>query len=339
MTRGYAEPVFLNRRKKEGALDLHHMKEFSVFARHLNMTAAAKELVMTQSNLSKHIKHLENELGFHVVDKRKKKMGLTHEGEIFLNSCNDIMRIYEETVEKCRKSQLSRRGEIIAQEPSYSDSTAEAYYSFIEELRSQVFDADIRYFRPYRKSLVEELAEDKAHIVIVYWREQGNGLAEYLDEFNLVAKRLTCDKLSIWCDVNHPLARAENVRLNDLREVPIVQPNDTYTPIRALLLEYESIYNTRLSFKMVESDRSATLLSMRHPGCVYVLPSSAQNDLRVRVRKDMVFRSLENDELEFVSYAVAKRQTSELFPELKDIMGVDSVNSDFSKFSGDENGF
>lgn len=66
-------------------MDLETLREFVVFARHLNFSYAAKELNLTQSTLSKHIAALEKELGCDVVV-RKRQLELTDAGRKLLQA-------------------------------------------------------------------------------------------------------------------------------------------------------------------------------------------------------------------------------------------------------------
>ena len=296
-------------------MDFEHMQEFVTFSQHLNMTRASQELHITQSNLSKHIKRLEAELGFPLIMRRGSKLTLTFEGEKFLNFCYTSLALYNEVVEEGRRSQALRRVELHVQEPSYMDDTAGAYYRFLEELRTKAPDMQLSFSRPFRRNLLEELINDEMGIVLAY---RGGDPAERMAEFDeqgLIGVPLAEDRLMVWCDAEHPLSDLHSIGLKDLSSTQIVSPNDTYTPIRQLLLAYGKLSGVRLNFNMVESDRTSTFLSMHHEGCVYVLPGSVQDDLRIKARHDMVFRELEGGSITFTSYAVMKKELLDTFPE------------------------
>lgn len=300
-------------------MDIVRMKEFIVFAKYLNVTKASQELLMTQSNLSKHIKRMEIELGFELIIKNGTKLVLTHEGERFLSTCNEIVSIYEKSIAECLSSKAERRGGLTVQEPSYSDSTAEAFYMLIERFRSSVQDSSIKYFRPYRKNLLEELLEEKMDIIITYKsRDAEICIQEYADK-GLVAIPLAKDCLTVWCPSGHRFAEKKHISLSDLSSASIMAPNDVYTPIRDIIANYGIVHGTELTFDIVESDRSSTLLSMRRQDSVYVLPNSVKNDIRIKVRNDMVFCPLEEDRLCFTSFAILRASTLDIYPELKTI--------------------
>ena len=51
---------------------LTQLNEFVVFAKYLNISKAADVLFTSQSNLSKHLKQLESDLGFNLTYKKGK---------------------------------------------------------------------------------------------------------------------------------------------------------------------------------------------------------------------------------------------------------------------------
>ena len=303
-------------------MDLERMKEFIVFSRHMNMTKAAHELLMTQSNLSKHIKQNENELGFKVLDRSLPRLGLTREGEQFLNFCHSTVDAYEVMLAECRQSQLVSRPALVVHEPSYSDATGEAYYRYIGEIRSAGSDIEIRYSRPYRRVLIDELRAGGIDIAIVQRQPNDATFLTDLEEEGFVAHALVQDCLTVWCNEAHPLAAKDNITMADLADYQILQPNDLYNPIRSLLVEYSEPYDVRLRFNMVESEQAAMFLSMRYPDCVYVLPKTITPDLRIAVRKDMLFRPLENDNLRFVSYVLFSKELLSRFPEIENLINA-----------------
>ena len=78
-------------------MDMQVLREFVEFSKHLNFSAAARFLHMSQSSLSKHIADLEKEVGFPLVD-RDGGVALTVAGKHFLTSVEDILYNYEQSV-------------------------------------------------------------------------------------------------------------------------------------------------------------------------------------------------------------------------------------------------
>lgn len=90
-------------------LDL--MREYIVFAKHLNFSHAARELNLTQSTLSKHIAALEKELGFPVVT-RGRELRFTAQGKAFLESAQKVVHLYDAEIVSLRESFALRAGPV-----------------------------------------------------------------------------------------------------------------------------------------------------------------------------------------------------------------------------------
>ena len=58
-----------------------HLRAFEAVARHLNFRAAAEEMALTQSAVSRQIKTLEDYLGVALFDRRPRALALTDKGE------------------------------------------------------------------------------------------------------------------------------------------------------------------------------------------------------------------------------------------------------------------
>ena len=300
-------------------MDFELMREFVTFAKFLNVTKASQELLMTQSNLSKHIRKMEQEIGFSTTDRRGSTTSLTYEGEQFLNCCIDVLALYDDTVERCKEHQKARRGGLVIQEPSYSDDTGLAFYQLLEAIRAKSPDVPLKFFKPYRKLLIDEFKDSKIDLLIAYVSEMDAGSANGLKQEDGVAALLATDSLIVWCDESSALARLDCVAMQDLAMVKVLTPNDTYSPIRKILDEYAAEYGVRLKYETVESDRSSMFLTIRRPGAVFVLPGSVQSDVRCRAGVGMTFRPLEAGNLRFSSYAVMRKGTLQTFPELSSL--------------------
>ena len=69
--------------------------EFIVTAETMNITAAARKLYISQSNLSRHIKELEEELDCELFIRDPKSFVLTRAGSIFLERAKEMLNIYD----------------------------------------------------------------------------------------------------------------------------------------------------------------------------------------------------------------------------------------------------
>ena len=71
-------------------MDWEKIKYFHMVATAGSFTAAAKELHLSQSALSRHIKHLEDDLNLSLFTRHARGIVLTHEGEQLYNAATDM---------------------------------------------------------------------------------------------------------------------------------------------------------------------------------------------------------------------------------------------------------
>lgn len=72
-------------------IQIHQMEYLKALAQFGSFSLAAKKLKLTQPALSLQIAKLEDELGFRLLDRRKRPLELTPEGEIFYQKALDIL--------------------------------------------------------------------------------------------------------------------------------------------------------------------------------------------------------------------------------------------------------
>jgi LysR family glycine cleavage system transcriptional activator len=73
-------------------LNLNWLRTFEAAARHLSFTAASRELGLTQTAVSQHIKALEGALGQKLFIRRAKSVQLTEVGQAYLESVRDSLQ-------------------------------------------------------------------------------------------------------------------------------------------------------------------------------------------------------------------------------------------------------
>lgn len=66
---------------------------FDAVARHGSFTAAAKELSLTQGAVSRHIHHLEQQLGVSLLERTSRSVALTPEGDAYAQDIAEALRI------------------------------------------------------------------------------------------------------------------------------------------------------------------------------------------------------------------------------------------------------
>lgn len=72
-------------------MDLLQLQYFCTIAQYENITKAAKALFVSQPNLSTSLSRLEDDLGVKLFDRRRGKVSLTANGQLFLDYAERVL--------------------------------------------------------------------------------------------------------------------------------------------------------------------------------------------------------------------------------------------------------
>ncbi len=95
-------------------MELNQLNHFRTVAKLENVTKAARELFVSQPNLSTSISRLESSLGVQLFSRSKGRIQLTENGEIFLHHVNRIFQELDTAVEEIRHAKEYREDRINA---------------------------------------------------------------------------------------------------------------------------------------------------------------------------------------------------------------------------------
>ena len=93
-------------------LNYHHLYYFTVIAHEGAIAKAAKKLRLGQPTLSTQLKQFEDQLGFALFERTKKRLHLTEAGRVALDYANEIFRLGSEMMDTLNDSRRSDRLEI-----------------------------------------------------------------------------------------------------------------------------------------------------------------------------------------------------------------------------------
>jgi len=113
-----------------------HAYEFVVLAETLNFTATAKQLMLAQPALSKHIQMLEHELGVQLLERSTHSVVLTEDGRLALESFRRIVDEYTALKRECEARQAGLSGFI---------RVGALYYGLDEQLGPIIRESQQRY--------------------------------------------------------------------------------------------------------------------------------------------------------------------------------------------------
>src|SRR6478609_3294844 len=83
---------------------------FATLAKAGSLTAAARELDVTPPAISKRLAQLENRLGVRLLHRTTRRVGLTHEGEIYLQNARRILGQIDELEQMVSSARVAPKG-------------------------------------------------------------------------------------------------------------------------------------------------------------------------------------------------------------------------------------
>jgi len=94
------------------SININSLRVFERVYHKKSMTSAAKELGLTQSGVSQHIKNLEQQLGKNLFDRLKHKLIPTRDADILAKSCHRHLLALERSLKEVTGLSESYRGEV-----------------------------------------------------------------------------------------------------------------------------------------------------------------------------------------------------------------------------------
>jgi LysR family transcriptional regulator, low CO2-responsive transcriptional regulator len=180
------------------------MRVFSLVARHLSYTQAAREIHLTQPAISQQIRLLESQVGLPLFEQVGRKVHLTPAGAELLaytNQALDLMRGAEEALAAMRgvKRGVLRLGAV---------STAKYFApSLLSAFTPDYPQVTIKFSVGNREEIVRQLAANEIDLVI---------MGRPPRELETIAKSFARHPLVIIAAPDHPLATRKRIRLKQL---------------------------------------------------------------------------------------------------------------------------
>lgn len=202
-------------------MEITYLREFIELSTLLNYTETAEKLYISQPVLSKHIKSLENELGFSLFERNSKTVALTDFGRRYLPYAEKIVRQYEDG-ENWRKEYADRKSTFVRMGLPESQELYEV------ETHFQMFG---KLYPDYRididempsRRLKRKFEDGSINIFLT-------ALLLDADTDNLPYEYIEAAKgrIKVCVHRDHPLASKKRITIEDLhKERVILPPNDT----------------------------------------------------------------------------------------------------------------
>ena len=187
------------------------LKVFDTVAKRLNFTKAANELNITQPAVTKHIKEIELNLNIKLFERNGTKIKLTKAGEILLKYTEEIFSVYQKMEFEIGQLQEKQKGTL-----RLGASTTIAQYMLppiLAEFRRRFPEIQLSLVIQNSEKIEDLLANHKIDVGLIEAQIK-NRTFHYFpfmkDEIVLVSRQ------------NHSISIKNNIKLDDLKNIPLV---------------------------------------------------------------------------------------------------------------------
>lgn len=182
-----------------------------------SMHTAAESLFITQPNLSKAIKDLEEELEIIIFNRTNKGVLLTDEGMKFLSYARQVLEqvdLLEDTYKN--KEGLKR---IFAISSQHYGFVVNAFVKLVSILGKDKYEFSLRECKTFE--VINDVKDGRSELGVVYLSKFNNEIIKkFISNNNLKYEFLFEAKPHVLLSKNHPLAEKKLVSLSDLENYP-----------------------------------------------------------------------------------------------------------------------
>lgn len=192
-------------------MELRHLRYFAAVAEERHFGRAAKRLHMAQPPLSRQIQDLEEELGFRLLERSRRRVELTPAGAVLLERTRRLFVDLERGIADARRASLGETGRVVV---DYVSSLA---YSGIAPL--------LRDFRALHPDVDVGLRELPPQVQLDALQEgslQVGFVRSPIDEAHIEKRCVRRERLVVALPARHPLARKRRIALAELADEPFV---------------------------------------------------------------------------------------------------------------------
>lgn len=259
-------------------MELRHLRYFVAVAEELSFTKAAGRLRIAQPSLTRQIKDLEEEIGARLLDRTKKQVKLTNEGECLLARAKRLLGDSIEMVESVREVSRQAASIRIGYVPNPFHRLLPITISTFEKQYPKI---SVKLFGMAPSDQFRALTESKIDIAFV-------GMSAAIRENGLQFQVIASYPVVALLPTNHRLASRGAVKLKDLESASFISMSDSGYPgyPRWLNATCEQAGFTPRILEVVESERRVIQAVQSEFG-VALLPEQVRNVVpgNLRIRK------------------------------------------------------
>jgi DNA-binding transcriptional LysR family regulator len=201
-------------------MELRHLRYFIAVAEELSFTRGAEKLRIAQPSLTRQIKDLEEEIGVRLLDRTKKQVKLTKEGECFLARATEILEDTTEMLESVRDVGRQAASIGIGYVPTPFHRVLPISISTFQQ---QFPNVSVKIFGMSPADQFRALTEHKIDIAFV-------GMSDAHGESGLHFRVIARYPVVALLPLKHRLARKSAIKLKDLASALFISMSDSGYP-------------------------------------------------------------------------------------------------------------
>ena len=284
-------------------MKMEYLNEFVLVVRHGGFNRAARNLFVSQSTLSDHMRAMELELGFDLFKRERKAMELTPAGVRFLRYAQSILCTYDEAREAC--------ADIARKRAPLKINEVDSHFLPYEQLRSQMgLEVEFVTLRENDFPLDGLIAGtiDVAFMVDYTLSPEESAKAE---EAGVVGMFSSYCKAARLVSDESPLARKDVVGARDLERVRVVLTDPAFYDVWASVIKSSLGEGTQVRVILTPELKSdAELLPSSLGDDVYICDADTIHDHFDGKAGVRIFEDIEGREIR-IPMCVAYRKDSE----------------------------
>lgn len=209
-------------------MNLLHLKYAVEIAKTKSISKAAENLYTAQPNLSRAIKELEKTLGITIFNRTTKGISLTPEGEEFLQYARKIIFQIEQVEDLYKNGKRNKQSfSICVPRANYISDAFAKFSKYIDTSKP----AEIFYKETNSMKAINNVVKEEYNLGIIRYQTTFDKYFESMfTEKKLESETISEFAYQLVMSENHPLAKSNNISLNDLSDYIEINYGDPYVP-------------------------------------------------------------------------------------------------------------
>lgn len=247
-------------------MELRHLRYFQAVAETLSFSQAAAKLRVAQPAVSRQVKALEQELGVALFNRTTTQVRLTEAGRYLLTEVDRLLAqlaIAMTGVQEIGRGNVGRLNlgsDWRVLTPGLTD--------LVRRYRSEHEKVELNFVEMPMHEQIPALRDGRIHLAFVHWGALN-------DQAGIESMALYATRIKLAVPNDHPLAQRETVRMQELRDMSWIRPDERKHPgAKAFIIQlcHAALFTPRFARTVPSIDSMLAHVALGDGVCV--LPTS-----------------------------------------------------------------